>query len=407
VVLSLGEEWIVEAFACLSCSAASDSTGLSPEISIVVPTLNEAENLPSLLQRIDAALAARSYELLVIDDGSRDGTPEVCAALAEHYPLFLQVRREPIGGLSGAVLAGFSLSRGRVLVAMDADLQHPPEKLPALVDPLLAGDADFTLGSRYIAGGRIHQRWGLLRRLNSWVAMALARPLVGTVKDPTSGFFALRREVFQRAEGLNPLGYKIALELICKCPIRELREVPIDFGQRSYGHSKLTLRQQLAYLEHLTCLYRLRFPRFAPLVGFLLPICLSYGIASVLYLGLLHSGAEGIVALMVSGLTTAAGLSAIRLLPTWATRKMTIIHPPGWATAIISAVEMLAITIASIGIGLVRTRENAWRAFLLFGAVVLLIRLLSQVVYRCSRRRSTCDQWAKHDLLSRLSYRGA
>src|SRR5688572_9255852 len=102
----------------------------SPDLSIVVPALNEAKNLPELARRIHAAMAGRNYELLIVDDGSRDGTVEVCAELARAYPLELIVRDPPEDGLSGAVLTGFARARGQTLVVMDADLQHPPEKLP-------------------------------------------------------------------------------------------------------------------------------------------------------------------------------------------------------------------------------------------------------------------------------------
>ena len=230
------------------------------DVSVVLPTLCEAENLPPLLGRIDRALAGRRYEGIVVDEASGDGTAEVCAQLAGRFPLVLHIRQSPTDGLSGAVLAGFRMARGRVLVAMDADLQHPPEELPNLITPILSGDADFVIGSRYVRGGRIGQRWSLFRRLNSWLATLMARPLVGRVADPMSGFFAIRREVFAKATALNPIGYKIALELMCKCPIRELREIPIEFGQRAHGCSKLTLKQQKAYLQHVWRLYAYRFP---------------------------------------------------------------------------------------------------------------------------------------------------
>src|SRR4051812_48284311 len=105
------------------------------ELSVVVPTLNEASNLPFLVQRIGAALTGRSYEVLVIDDGSTDQTAEVCERLRERYPIFLHVRPNAKDGLSGAVVYGLSRSRGEYLVVMDADLQHPPEMISALVEP--------------------------------------------------------------------------------------------------------------------------------------------------------------------------------------------------------------------------------------------------------------------------------
>src|SRR5437762_2625378 len=115
-------------------------------VSIIVPTLNEAENLPLLVPRIARAMDGRQFEIIIVDDDSRDNTLAACAELSESYPLTLHVREHPKDGLSGAVLAGFGLARGDVLVVMDADLQHPPERLPALIEPLERGEAEFVLG---------------------------------------------------------------------------------------------------------------------------------------------------------------------------------------------------------------------------------------------------------------------
>jgi glycosyltransferase involved in cell wall biosynthesis len=238
------------------------STHALPVVSIVVPTLNEAANLPILLRRIATAMSQYAYEVLVVDDCSRDGTGAVCMTLAGDYPITLHVRQQPTGGLSGAVLYGFARSRGAILAVMDADLQHPPERLPALIEPLLSGRADFVVGSRHTPGGSVVDEWGLMRRLASWFATLLAAPFCGAVHDPMSGFFALHRETYLRAEALSPLGYKIGLELMCKCRVKSIVEVPIEFGVRVHGESKLTLRQQLDYLKHLTRLYDFYYPHF-------------------------------------------------------------------------------------------------------------------------------------------------
>ena len=231
------------------------------ELSVVVPTLNEAANLPFLVQRIGGALRGRSYEILIVDDGSRDDTPAVCERLRERYPVFLHVRREATDGLSGAVLYGMSRARGEYLVVMDADLQHPPEQILELVQPLERGEAEFVIGSRYVDGGTTDQKWGPLRRVNSTLATVLSRPLAGRTRDPMSGFFALPAETLLRAENLQPVGYKIALELLCKCRVRRVREVPIRFGLRQTGESKLNIRQRLDFLDHLSRLYEHCYPR--------------------------------------------------------------------------------------------------------------------------------------------------
>src|SRR5438105_728710 len=131
------------------------------EVSIIVPALNEGENLPLLLPRVQEAMTGRPYELIVVDDQSRDNTPAVCAELGKKYPLRLMVRENPTAGLSGAVLAGMKEARGTYLVVMDADLQHPPEKLPQLLGPLERDEADFVLGSRNVPGGQTDEQWGL------------------------------------------------------------------------------------------------------------------------------------------------------------------------------------------------------------------------------------------------------
>jgi dolichol-phosphate mannosyltransferase len=261
----------------------------SVDISVILPTLNEAENLPELMRRLDSALAGRRYEALIVDDQSRDNTPQVCAELARQYPLRLLVRSLPQNGLSGAVLHGIALARGNILIVMDADLQHPPEQVRALVDELERG-AEFVIGSRYAAGGSTERNWGFFRRLNSQTATLLARPFSGRTTDPMSGFFALRRETYARGERLTPLGYKVGLELMCKCRIRDMREIPIQFASRTRGQSKLTLAQQFKYLEHLSRLYDFFFPRASPMAKFLIVTVLGWLLGLSIYLGLHAAG---------------------------------------------------------------------------------------------------------------------
>lgn len=272
----------------------------APDLSVIVPTLNEADNLAPLASRIHAALGTRSYELLIVDDNSRDKTPDVCATLSEQYPLRLLVRTEPKDGLSGAVLHGMAQARGRVLVVMDADLQHPPEKLPELIEPIEKGQADFVIGSRYMKGGSIERGWTPYRALNSWIATVLARPFAGRVTDPMSGFFALKRSDYEQAKRLTPLGYKIGLELLCKTRVQRVREIPIHFGKRVAGESKLSLKEQFRYLEHLSRLYDFSFPRLAPMLKFLIVMAVSWSIAAGHYFAMRHAGYVPFWSLIVS-----------------------------------------------------------------------------------------------------------
>lgn len=228
-----------------------------PLVSIIVPTYREEANLRPLICRVAAAMecAGGTCEILIVDDDSRDGTDLAVQELADRFPVRL-IARTGQRDLSLAVLEGMRQARGQNLLVMDADLSHPPEQIPQLLKALEEPPTDFVIGSRYVSGGQTEEGWGVFRRLNSWVATALCRPLVGRVTDPMAGFFALRRETFERADPLDPVGYKIGLELICRCRCRHVREVPIVFANRARGHSKLNLDQQARYLVHLGRLYR-------------------------------------------------------------------------------------------------------------------------------------------------------
>src|SRR5262249_16918554 len=138
-----------------------------PSVSVIVPAYCEAANLVLLIPRIHEALsrAGLAGEVIVVDDSSPDGTEDVCAALSRQYPVRLVVRRER--GLSGAILRGIMKASAPVLVVMHADLSHPPEKIPELVEGLGRQRADFVIGSRYVAGGRPDEQWGVFRRLRS------------------------------------------------------------------------------------------------------------------------------------------------------------------------------------------------------------------------------------------------
>src|SRR5438067_9977305 len=176
-----------------------------PQISLIIPTINEAENLPNLMARLAEALRGRHWEAIIVDDASTDGTPAVCENLSKDYPVKLLSRVYPSNGLSGAVLHGMAEAKGDFLVVMDADLQHPPESIGALLESLEKNDADFAIGSRYIDGGSMEERFGMVRRMLSRFATFLAKPFSGGVRDPMSGFFALRRGTYLRAKRLTPI----------------------------------------------------------------------------------------------------------------------------------------------------------------------------------------------------------
>lgn len=247
------------------------------QLSIIIPTWREARNLQLLIPRLQDRLreSAISAEIIVVDDNSQDGTEEICGNFPDSVPVRLIVRRSE-RGLSSAVIAGMDTARGDVLLCMDADLSHPPESVPALYAALTGTDeitpeappADFVIGSRYVPGGSTEDGWGLFRWLNSRVATWLALALT-SVNDPMAGFFALRRSDFTRCRtSLDPVGYKIGLELLVKSGAKRIRELPIAFANRLHGESKLTLEEQWNYLRHLTRLYRFRFPGLTRMIGF-------------------------------------------------------------------------------------------------------------------------------------------
>ena len=314
---------------------------IAPHVSVIVPTLCEGENLPLLVPRIARALAGRSYEVVVVDDDSPDGTAEICADLARTYPVKLFVRKEARDGLSGAVLTGMAMAGGDILAVMDADLQHPPESLPALIAPLESGEAEFVLGSRHLPSAGTDEGWGPLRRLNSWGAAFLARPFARHTSDPMSGFFALSRSTYERAERLTPIGYKIGLELMCKGRVQRIAEVPIHFGVRARGESKLTLVQQFRYLEHLSRLYDFYFPRASPIAKFLIVIACSWGLAAAAF-AFLRGLADPVVSAVLSYPVALAVTAVFHARHVRIQREFLVTKHPWRDFAAIAAVEWAA-----------------------------------------------------------------
>ncbi len=212
--------------------------------SIVVPTFKEADNLAELFQRIHAALP--DCEIVVIDDASPDGT----AAKARELGATV-IERHDERGLSTAALRGIKEAKAEICVVMDADLSHPPEKIPDLVRAVEEG-ADMAIGSRYVKGGEIDD-WPLTRRLTSGTGTLLARPLT-PARDPLAGFFCLRKKLLDGIE-LKPKGFKILLEILARAKPAKIVEVPIRFQDREAGLSKFGPKQRREYLHQLGELY--------------------------------------------------------------------------------------------------------------------------------------------------------
>ena len=213
---------------------------IQPVFSLIVPTYNEAKNIGDFLGAADRALAAVPHEIIVVDDGSPDGTGGLVEALAMNNPDLRLVRRQGERGLSSAVVCGFSYARGRYWGVMDADFSHDERILPALIKALEDG-AELAVGSRRVAGGRI-ENWPLRRRLLSAASTAVVKLLTGVrMMDPLSGFFAVRKETFESARArIKPRGYKILLELAARSRAQKIKEIPYVFKDRRRWASKMS-----------------------------------------------------------------------------------------------------------------------------------------------------------------------
>ncbi|MEQ1854738.1 MAG: glycosyltransferase, partial [Chthoniobacteraceae bacterium] len=219
-------------------------------VSIIVPTLNEAENIDPLFSAIfsEAKRCGFDAQVVVVDDGSTDGTCDRIRKWERDHAVKL-LEREGGNGLAGAVLAGARLADRDIVVVMDADLSHPPESIAALIRPVADGTADMVIGSRYTPGGGT-PGWPWTRRIASRFAAALAWPLT-EVRDSLAGFFALRRERLLEIPA-DAAGFKIGLEVIVRgAETLRVREVPITFRDRTRGRSKMKVHVILAYLARL------------------------------------------------------------------------------------------------------------------------------------------------------------
>jgi dolichol-phosphate mannosyltransferase len=212
--------------------------------SIVIPTRNEAENVGPLVSQI-AACAVPFHEILFVDEDSTDGTRDIIRSLKATQPIRLIEQDPSTPGLAAAVMSGAKAAEGELLVVMDADLSHPPERINDLLAPLFSGRADMVIGSRYIKGGSTPD-WPLWRRMLSRLGSAIAYPLTG-VHDSMCGFFAIGRS---RLLELAPttFGFKIAFEVIVRAR-RTLRvhEIPIAFRDRVHGRSKMSFGVALQF----------------------------------------------------------------------------------------------------------------------------------------------------------------
>lgn len=244
--------------------------------SLILPTYNEAENIADLLGSLRTQLQGLQYEIIVVDDNSPDGTWKVVQDLSVTIPEVRIVRRVGRRGLSSAVVEGFLAAKGNVLMVADADGQHDYSLIPKMQKATEQG-ADIVIGSRYTEGGSVgdwDERRFFLSRLATQLAVKLCKVKVA---DPMSGFFAVKRSVFESVlPKLNPTGFKILLDILVRVPGSTVtQELPFTFGERLHGESKLSRRVQLEFIEYL---YEATVGKYIPLTFIKYAIVGSLGV---------------------------------------------------------------------------------------------------------------------------------
>ncbi len=232
-------------------------TGVATVVSVVLPTRNEADNIVEVLQRLDALGCCD--EIVVVDDGDDQTIDRAIAVGTTLRAVVLPIRRmgaDRAGGLGTAIIDGLARSSGRIVVVMDADLQHPPEMVPVLVERL--STSELVIASRFnwdsvIAGLSPVRR--VVSRLAGGLAFRLFGEQLASIKDPMSGFFAFHRAAVDPTV-LRPFGYKILLEILGTHPHLAVAEVSFEFAERGSGESKAGAREAIRYGRHLLDLRR-------------------------------------------------------------------------------------------------------------------------------------------------------
>tara|TARA_Y100000746_G_scaffold198644_1_gene181999 strand:+ start:1647 stop:2774 length:1128 start_codon:yes stop_codon:yes gene_type:complete len=243
------------------------------DLSVVIPTFNESYGISKILRSLHSSLTELQikFEIILVDDDSPDNTWEIAAELLEEIPELTVIRRVGAKGLATAVICGWQYSNGRLLGVMDGDGQHPVEVVKDLFTVFSDKNNEVAIASRYLPHGGI-KKWSLSRRLLSRGAQTLGQLLlpgaIGTINDPMSGFFIVKRSIITKTE-LDPVGYKILLEILARSQANKIQEVPYVFLERSSGKSKVALSHYSSYLRHLLRL-RIQPLRSRALVRYLL-----------------------------------------------------------------------------------------------------------------------------------------
>ena len=320
------------------------------EVAVVVPTLNEAANVEKLIAKLSVVLAGRGWEVVFVDDDSPDGTSELVRRIGRHARHVRIVQRVGRRGLSSAVVEGILATAAPIVAVMDGDLQHSEDALPRLIDAIAGDGADIAVGTRYVAGGGIGD-WDKDRARMSRLATRAGQIALGTdVSDPMSGFFAIRREAFERAlPRLSAVGFKILLDILASSPVPlKVAEIPYQFRTREAGESKIGARVVAEYAELIA---DKTIGRFVPvrLLKFLMVGGLGVFVHLAVLRAVLGTGSAFIAAQSAAVMTAIAFNFFLNNSFTYADRKL-----KGWrlvgGLASFYAISALG-AVANIGIG--------------------------------------------------------
>jgi dolichol-phosphate mannosyltransferase len=256
------------------------------DLSVVIPTFNESSGISQILRSLHASLEELqiNFEIILVDDDSPDETWKIATQLTQEIPELTVIRRLGVKGLATAVICGWHYSNGQLLGVMDGDGQHPTEVIKDLFNTFRKNTHEVAIASRYLPHGGI-KKWSLTRRLLSRGAQTLGQLLlpgaIGTINDPMSGYFIVKRSIITETQ-LDPVGYKILLEILARSQANKIKEIPYVFLERSSGKSKVAVSHYVSYLRHLLRL-RIQPLRSRALVRYLLVTANALALDAVIF----------------------------------------------------------------------------------------------------------------------------
>ena len=348
-------------------------TGDLLQLAVVIPTFNEKANVPTLIAKLDQALAGRNWEAIFVDDDSPDGTADAAREIARLDKRVRVIQRIGRRGLSSACIEGMCATAAPVVAVIDGDLQHDETLLPAMLDLLKNEETDVVIGSRFVTGGCTGE-WDSDRVAKSALATRMSRRVLKCdLNDPMSGFFMIRTDIVRRlAPSLSAIGFKILLDLLTASPT-PLRfvEVPYTFRCRTEGESKL---DHVVAMEYLIAIYDRMFGRVVPVrfamfsaIG-VLGVGIHMAVLTALFVGF---GTHFLVGEIVATLAALTFNFFLNNALTYRDRRL-----KGWRQLVDGWVSFAVIcsvgAIANVGIAafLYEMRDGAWAASALIGVLV-------------------------------------